>query len=77
VAELRSADLRFTLKETAAFLGETTGLHIPASAIAELHERTEGWAAGVQLAALSLREHPDPDGFVRTFPGAIATCWTT
>ena len=70
VAELRSADLRFTLKETAAFLGETTGLHIPASAIAELHERTEGWAAGVQLAALSLREHPDPDGFVRTFSGS-------
>jgi LuxR family maltose regulon positive regulatory protein len=70
VAELRSADLRFTLEETAALLGETTGLHIPASAIAELHERTEGWAAGVQLAALSLREHPDPYGLVRTFSGS-------
>jgi LuxR family maltose regulon positive regulatory protein len=70
VSELRSADLRFTLEETAALLGETTGLHIPASAIAELHERTEGWAAGVQLAALSLREHPDPEGFVRTFSGS-------
>jgi LuxR family maltose regulon positive regulatory protein len=70
VAELRSGDLRFTLEETAAFLGETTELHIPASAIAELHERTEGWAAGVQLAALSLREHPDPNAFVRTFSGS-------
>jgi ATP/maltotriose-dependent transcriptional regulator MalT len=70
VAELRSDDLRFTLEETAAFLGETTGLHIPVSAIAELHERTEGWAAGVQLAALSLRDHPDPDDFVRTFCGS-------
>jgi LuxR family maltose regulon positive regulatory protein len=70
LAELRSADLRFSLEETAAFLGETTGLHIPASAVAELHERTEGWAAGVQLAALSLRGHPDPDGFVRTFSGS-------
>jgi LuxR family maltose regulon positive regulatory protein len=70
VAELRSADLRFTLEETAAFLGETTGLHISGGAIAKLHERTEGWAAGVQLAALSLREHPDPEGFVRTFSGS-------
>jgi LuxR family transcriptional regulator, maltose regulon positive regulatory protein len=70
VAELRSADLRFTLEETAALLGETTGLHIPASAIAGLHDRTDGWAVGVQLASLSLREHPDPDDFVQTFCGS-------
>jgi LuxR family transcriptional regulator, maltose regulon positive regulatory protein len=70
LAELRSADLRFTLEETAAFLAQATGLQISASAIAELHERTEGWAVGVQLAALSLREHPDPDDFVRTFSGS-------
>jgi ATP/maltotriose-dependent transcriptional regulator MalT len=69
LAELRSADLRFTLEETAAFLGETVGPDVVASTIADLHERTEGWAAGVQLAALSLRGHPDPDDFVRTFSG--------
>ena len=70
LAELRSADLRFTLEETAAFLVETAGLHIRASAIAELQERTEGWAVGVQLAALSLRDRPDPDDFVRAFSGS-------
>jgi LuxR family maltose regulon positive regulatory protein len=70
LAELRSTDLRFTLEETAALLAETAGFHIPATAIAELHKRTEGWAAGVQLAGLSLRDHPDPDGFVRTFSGS-------
>jgi LuxR family transcriptional regulator, maltose regulon positive regulatory protein len=70
LAELRSADLRFTLEETAGFLGETVGPDVPASAIAGLHERTEGWAAGVQLAALSLRGLPDADGFVRTFSGS-------
>ena len=70
LAELRSADLRFTLEETAAFLAEIAGVDVPASAVAQLHERTEGWAAGVQLAALSLRGNPDPAGFVSTFCGS-------
>ena len=70
LAELRSADLRFTLEETAAFLAEIAGADVPASAVAQLHERTEGWAAGVQLAALSLRGNPDPAGFVATFCGS-------
>ena len=68
LAELRSADLRFTLEETAAFLAEIAGVDVPASAVAQLHERTEGWA--VQLAALSLRGNPDPAGFVSTFCGS-------
>jgi LuxR family transcriptional regulator, maltose regulon positive regulatory protein len=70
LAELRAADLRFTLAETAAFLREVTGLDLPAASVAALQDRTEGWAAGVQLAALSLRGHADPDGFIATFAGS-------
>ena len=70
LAELRAADLRFTLAETAAFLREVTGLDLPAASVAALQERTEGWAAGVQLAALSLRGHADPAGFIATFAGS-------
>src|SRR5499433_3274449 len=69
LAELRAGDLRFTLAETAAFLREVTGLDLPAASVAALQERTEGWAAGVQLAALSLRGHADPTGFIETFAG--------
>jgi LuxR family maltose regulon positive regulatory protein len=70
LAELRATDLRFTVAETAAFLREVTGLDLPAASVAALQDRTEGWAAGVQLAALSLRRHADPDGFIETFAGS-------
>ncbi len=70
LAELRAADLRFTLAETAAFLREATGLDLPLASVAALQDRTEGWAAGVQLAALSLQGHADPAGFVATFAGS-------
>src|SRR5262244_3239260 len=70
LAELRAADLRFTLEETAAFLREVTGLDLPAASVAALQERTEGWAAGVQLAALALRGQDDPTGFVANFSGS-------
>src|SRR5215468_7825044 len=70
LAELRATDLRFTLEETAAFLREATGLDLPTASVAALQERTEGWAAGVQLAALSVQGHPDPAGFVATFAGS-------
>src|SRR5215471_9192012 len=69
LAELRAADLRFTLVETAAFLREATGLDLPAASVTALQDRTEGWAAGVQLAALSLRGQADPAGFIATFAG--------
>src|SRR5215468_10061893 len=69
LTELRAADLRFTLAETAAFLREATGLDLPAASVAALQDRTEGWAAGVQLAALSLRRHADPARFIATFAG--------
>ncbi|HET7517404.1 MAG TPA: helix-turn-helix transcriptional regulator, partial [Actinomycetes bacterium] len=70
LAELRAAELRFTLAETAAFLREATGLDLPVASVAALQGRTEGWAAGVQLAALSLQGHADPAGFVASFAGS-------
>jgi LuxR family maltose regulon positive regulatory protein len=68
--ELRAADLRFTPKETATLLRETIGLDLPASTVAVLAARTEGWAAGLRLAALSLRGHHQPDAFVAGFSGS-------
>ena len=70
LAELRAADLRFTLEETAAFVAEATGLDLPPLLVATLQDLTEGWAAGVQLAALSLQGHSDPAQFVATFAGS-------
>src|SRR5215471_4812977 len=70
LAELRAADLRFTVAETAAFLREATGLDLPPASVAVLQDRTEGWAAGVQLAALSLRGQADPAGFIAAFAGS-------
>ena len=70
LAELRAPDMRFTLEETAALLGEAIGADLPGAAVAALAARTEGWAAGLQLAALSLRGHADPAGFVAAFTGS-------
>ena len=70
LAELRAADLRFTGEEAAALLGEAAGPGLPAAAEEALVARTEGWAAGLQLAGLSLRGHADPAGFVAAFSGS-------
>ena len=70
LAELRAADLRFTGEEAAALLGEAAGPGLPGAAVAALVARTEGWAAGLQLAGLSLRGHADPAGFVAAFSGS-------
>jgi hypothetical protein len=70
LAELRAGELRFTPDEAAALLREATGPGLPGAAAAALNTRTEGWAAGLQLAALSLRGQPDPAGFVATFSGS-------
>ena len=70
LAELRAGELRFTPDEAAALLREATGPGLPGAAAAALTTRTEGWAAGLQLAALSLRGQPDPAGFVATFSGS-------
>ncbi len=70
LAELRAADLRFTAEEAAALLSETAGPGLPGPAVAALVGRTEGWAAGLQLAGLSLRRHADAAGFVAAFSGS-------
>lgn len=72
LAELRAADLRFTADESAALLREAVGpeLALPETAVEALTARTEGWAAGLQLAALSLHGRPDVAAFVETFSGS-------
>jgi len=69
LTELRAADLRFTPAEAANFLNQTMGFNLPAEDIAALETRTEGWIAGLQLAALSMRGREDVHGFIRAFAG--------
>ncbi|HKO86643.1 MAG TPA: LuxR C-terminal-related transcriptional regulator [Actinomycetota bacterium] len=70
LAELREADLRFTAEEAAALLRALVGSDLPDGAVAELAARTEGWAAGLQLAGLSLQRQADVAGFVASFSGS-------
>ncbi len=72
LTELRAADLRFTPAEAAEFLNQVMGLSLSAEDVAALEARTEGWIAGLQLAALSLQGLPLPDaaGFIRSFTGS-------
>jgi LuxR family transcriptional regulator, maltose regulon positive regulatory protein len=67
--ELRAADLRFTPFEAAEFLNQVMDLNLPAEDVAALEDRTEGWIAGLQLAALSMRGHQDVAGFIQAFAG--------
>jgi LuxR family transcriptional regulator, maltose regulon positive regulatory protein len=69
LTELRVADLRFTPTEAAEFLNRAMGLSLSAEDIAALEARTEGWIAGLQLAALSMQSHQDVDGFIQSFAG--------
>ncbi len=69
MTELRASDLRFTTAEAAAFLNQVMGVNLSDADIAALDERTEGWIAGLQLAALSMQGHQDISGFIRTFAG--------
>ena len=70
MTELRAADLRFTPAEAAEFLNQVMGLHLSAEDITALEARTEGWIAGLQLAALSMQGHPDAAGFIKSFTGS-------
>src|SRR5712671_3632636 len=72
VTEIRAANLRFTLDEARALFGGA-GVELPESALTLLHARTEGWAAGLRLAALSLAGHPDPERFAAEFSGSERT----
>ncbi|GAB4580374.1 MAG: LuxR C-terminal-related transcriptional regulator [Anaerolineales bacterium] len=69
LTEIRADDLRFTHAEAAVFLNEIMGLALTSEDVAALETRTEGWAAGLQLAALSLQKHTDHAGFVRNLNG--------
>ncbi len=70
LTELRAADLRFTPAEAAGLLTQAMGLDLSAEAITALATRTEGWVAGLQLAAISLRGRQDATDFIRMFTGS-------
>jgi LuxR family maltose regulon positive regulatory protein len=72
LAEIRTADLRFTEQETRELL-QAADVTLSETGTASLHQRTEGWAAGLRLAALSLAGHPDPERFVAEFSGTDRT----
>src|SRR5712691_870777 len=72
LTEIRATDLRFSLAEARALFG-ATGVEVREEALGRLHARTEGWAAGLRLAALSLAGHPDPERFAAKFSGTDRT----
>src|SRR5256714_8006750 len=70
LTEVRAVDLRFTPSEAAAFLNQGMGLNLSAEDITALEARTEGWIAGLQLAALSMQGQQDTTGFITSFTGS-------
>jgi LuxR family maltose regulon positive regulatory protein len=72
LTEIRAPDLRFSPAEARALL-DGAGVRLSEAALAQLVERTEGWAAGLRLAALSLAGHPEPDRFAAEFSGSERT----
>jgi LuxR family maltose regulon positive regulatory protein len=70
LAELRARDLRFTSQEAADFLNQAMGLALSTADVEALEERTEGWAVGLQMAALSLTGRRDVEGFIEQFTGS-------
>ena len=69
LTEIREAELRFSAREAAELL-RASEIELSDETVALLLERTEGWAAGLRLAAISLAGHPDPERFVRDFSGS-------
>ncbi len=69
LVEVRARDLRFSSREATIFLNESMGLALSSEMIFALEQRTEGWIAGLQLAAMSLQQQDDPDSFVTAFAG--------
>jgi LuxR family maltose regulon positive regulatory protein len=72
LVEIRAADLRFSERETRELL-DASGVALSVARITLLHQRTEGWAAGLRLAAISLASHPEPERFVAEFSGTDRT----
>ena len=69
LTEIRASDLRFTADEAEAYFNDVLGLGLSAGDVATLEDRTEGWVAALQLAALSMQGRDDLDGFIRGFAG--------
>lgn len=69
LTELRAADLRFTPDEAMEFLNQAMGLSLSPEDVAALEQRTEGWIAGLQLAAISMQGIGDKSGFIQSFTG--------
>ncbi|HEX6480537.1 MAG TPA: LuxR C-terminal-related transcriptional regulator [Ktedonobacteraceae bacterium] len=70
LTEVRVTDLRFTASEAAAFLNQVMGLNLSAGDVAALERRTEGWIAGLQLAAISMQGQQDATSFITSFTGS-------
>lgn len=70
LTEVRAADLRFSRDEAAAFLADVMGLSLDSDVVAQVIARTEGWAAGLQLAALAIGQHDNADDFLTSFTGS-------
>jgi ATP/maltotriose-dependent transcriptional regulator MalT len=70
LTELRAADLKFAPSETAQFLNQVMGLDLSEEDMGTLERRTEGWIAGLQLAAISMQGHRDMTGFIQSFAGS-------
>jgi LuxR family maltose regulon positive regulatory protein len=70
LTELRQSDLRFSNEETAAFLRQATGMDISGDNIEALVDRTEGWIAGLQMAAMSMAGQDEVDSFIAAFTGS-------
>jgi LuxR family maltose regulon positive regulatory protein len=68
--EIDAARLRFSRSETESLLNDVHGLGLPAEVVGRLHERTEGWAAGLYLAVLSMRGRDDISAFIESFAGS-------
>lgn len=70
MVEFRASDLRFTAEEATEFLNDTMGLKLTADDVVELESRTEGWIAGLQMAALSMKGRQDVSSFIKSFSGS-------
>jgi len=70
LTELRARDLRFTSSEAAEFLNQVMGLNLSEQDIAALETRTEGWIAGLQLVAISMKGHKDASALIKSFTGS-------
>ena len=70
LVEIRAADLRFTVAETTQFFEQVMQIELSAPEVQALEKRTEGWIAGLKMAAISLREHDEPAHFIEHFSGS-------